>query len=113
MQAPRELVLLNGSPGSGKTANAAFVERSRNLNRTVCISSLLGVQDKTGVLVSDAQVLDVLLGALLDPKEGACASGAVIDGFPRSPVQVELLICLYDKVVPPAENFASFLTSVV
>ena len=33
LQAPRELIFLNGAPGAGKGANAAFVERSRGLVR--------------------------------------------------------------------------------
>ena len=112
MQAPRELVLLNGAPGSGKGTNAAFIERSRGLERTVCISSLLAESSEAhslmdaGALVSDSVVLDCLLGALLDPARGAEPAGCVVDGFPRSPMQVELLLQLHDRLTNMHDAFA-------
>jgi hypothetical protein len=83
-QAPREVVWLNGAPGSGKGTNTPFIQRSRNLGRAVCISDLLAKEQhaaiNAGALVSDAAVVDALLAALLDPARGAESAGAVIDG---------------------------------
>ena len=104
LQGPRELVLLNGAPGSGKGANALFIEQNRGLERTVCVSSLLASREEaraavqSGSLVSDAVVLDEVLGALLDPARGALPSGAVVDGFPRSAQQVDQLLALNEKL---------------
>jgi adenylate kinase family enzyme len=102
-QAPRELVWLNGAPGSGKGTNTPFILRSRGLGRAVCVSSLLAAEQSAainaGALVSDAAVVDALLAALLDPSRGAEAAGAVVDGFPRTPLQVDFLCLLHDKLV--------------
>ena len=38
---PREVVWLNGAPGSGKGTNMPFIMKSRGLSRTVTMSQLL------------------------------------------------------------------------
>ena len=61
-QTPKEIVWLNGAPGSGKGANTPFILESRGLNRAVTMSSLLerheGCQTlmQAGELVPDAMV---------------------------------------------------------
>ena len=61
-QTPKEIVWLNGAPGSGKGANTPFILDSRGLNRAVTMSSLLerheGCQAlmQAGELVPDAMV---------------------------------------------------------
>ena len=104
LQTPRELVFLNGAPGSGKSSCTPFILRSRGLSRSVCVSTLLAhdaaaqAAIASGDLVSDTIVVDALLGAIFDTSTGATAAGAVIDGFPRTPLQVDLLCLLYDKL---------------
>lgn len=51
-----------------------------------------------GDLVSDSTVADALFGALLDPAQGADAAGIVVDGFPRTPLQVDLMVLLHEKL---------------
>ena len=102
MQAPRELVWLNGAPGSGKGTNTPYILRSRGLSRAVCVSDLLAAEQSAvinaGKLVSDSTVVDALLSSLLDPAHGADAVGAVVDGFPRTQIQVDFLSLLHDKL---------------
>ena len=102
MQAPRELVFLIGAPGSGKGTNTPYILRSRGLTRAVCVSSLLAAEQaatiNAGGLVSDSTVVDALLSSILDPACGADSFGAVIDGFPRTPVQVDFLSLLHDRL---------------
>lgn len=43
------------------------------------------------------QVIDALLETIFDPD--ADSAGLVIDGFPRTALQVELLKLLYDKLM--------------
>ena len=97
---PREVVWLNGAPGSGKGTNMPFIMKSRGLSRSIGMSQLLdspeikSIVDK-GELVPDALVLDALLDAILNPElnDGA---GLVIDGFPRTATQVDFVKLLYD-----------------
>jgi adenylate kinase len=49
-----------------------------------------------GRLVGDYEVLRTLLNELLNPKY---RSGAVVDGFPRTAIQVEFLRLLRDNMV--------------
>ena len=104
MQSPRELVFLNGAPGSGKGTNTPFLLQSRGLTRSICASDLL-VSDadaqrlvSKGELVPDSKILDLLLENLLDPARGASHAGAVIDGFPRTSSQVDFLRLLHSKL---------------
>jgi adenylate kinase family enzyme len=101
---PREIVWLNGAPGSGKGTNMPFIMKSRGLSRTVGMSQLLDssteIRDiiNRGELVPDSMVLDALLDAVLNPdlNDGA---GLVIDGFPRTAMQVDFVKLLYDKLL--------------
>ena len=45
----------------------------------------------------NVQVIDALLETIFDPH--ADSAGLVIDGFPRTALQVELLKLLYDKLM--------------
>lgn len=38
---PREIIWLNGAPGSGKGANTPFILKHRGLSRAVAVSSLV------------------------------------------------------------------------
>lgn len=100
---PREIVWLNGAPGSGKGTNMPFIMKSRGLSRALGMSQLLDSSPEIkaiiekGELVPDQLVLDALLEAVLNPdvNDGA---GLVIDGFPRTAIQVDFVKLLYDKL---------------
>jgi hypothetical protein len=87
---------------AGKGTNTPFIQRIRGVHRAVCVSSLLASSQaaamNAGALVSDAAVVDALLSALLDPGAGAESAGAIVDGFPRTPLQVDFLCLLHDKL---------------
>lgn len=100
---PREIVWLNGAPGSGKGTNVPFIMRSRGLSRSVGMSQLLDSPEiksfvDRGELVPDAMVLDALLDSILNPEKNDGA-GVVIDGFPRTATQVDFVKLLYDKLL--------------
>src|SRR5215510_15628317 len=56
-----------------------------------------------GGMVGDKEVLSVLLRALL---EETYRDGVILDGFPRTPVQVECLKLLVDKISALHDQFA-------
>jgi adenylate kinase len=69
---PKEIVWLNGAPGSGKGANTPFILQTRGFpTKAISISSLL--QDdqqaqeimKSGALLSDSHVLELVLEGIL------------------------------------------------
>jgi adenylate kinase len=98
---PKELILLGGAPGAGKGTNTAFISRARGITcEPIVISALLdspearAIKD-AGQLVGDREVLNLLLRELLNERY---QHGAIIDGFPRTQVQVESLKRLVDKM---------------
>ena len=101
---PREVVWLNGAPGSGKGTNIPFILKTRGMNRAIGMSQLLDSSPEIkdiidrAELVPDALVLDALLDAILNPDVND-GSGLVIDGFPRTATQVDFVKLLYDKLL--------------
>jgi len=98
---PKELILLGGAPGAGKGTNTAFICRTLGLTcPPIVISALLdspearAIKD-AGHLVGDREVVSLLLRELLREKY---QHGAIIDGFPRTNVQVECLKLLVDRM---------------
>ncbi|MCX6877177.1 MAG: nucleoside monophosphate kinase [Verrucomicrobia bacterium] len=98
---PKEIILLGGAPGSGKGTNTAFISKARGLTSApLVMSSLLdspemqAVKDAGG-MIGDREVLSALLRELLMPEH---RDGVVLDGFPRTKVQVECLKMLYEKM---------------
>jgi adenylate kinase len=98
---PKELILLGGAPGAGKGTNTAFISRARGLTcPPIVISQLLdspevrAIKD-SGQLVGDREVVSLLLRELLRPEY---QHGVIIDGFPRTNIQVECLKLLVDKM---------------
>jgi adenylate kinase len=98
---PKELILLGGAPGAGKGTNTAFISRARGLTcPPIVISTLLdspearAIKD-AGNLVGDREVVSLLLRELLREEY---QHGAIIDGFPRTNIQVECLKLLVDKM---------------
>ncbi len=98
---PKELILLGGAPGSGKGTHTRFVMQARGLTcEPIVISDLLTspeamrIKDQGG-MVGDKEVIMILFRKLLEPQ---FRDGAIIDGFPRTRVQVECLKMLVHNV---------------
>jgi adenylate kinase len=98
---PKEIILLGGAPGAGKGTNTAFIAKTRGLTCTpIVMSSLLDTPEMkkikdAGNMIGDREVLAVLLRRLLKPEY---RDGVILDGFPRTKVQVECLKMLYEKM---------------
>lgn len=101
LQFPKELILLGGAPGSGKGTQTRFIMDVRGLTcPPIVMSDLLTTPEaqrikEQGGLVGDKEVFAILLNKLLEPP---FRDGAVIDGFPRTQVQVECLELLVEKI---------------
>lgn len=102
MRFPKEIFWLNGAPGAGKGTNTSFIMQYRDFTGAPIIISelLIGEEAKkrmdAGLMVGDREVFNLLLRKLLDP---AYINGAVVDGFPRTKVQVECLKLFYNKLL--------------
>ncbi len=106
---PKEIFWLNGAPGAGKGTNTGFIMQFRNLTAPpVIISDLLKSPEArkkidAGMLVGDREVIQIILRKLLEP---TYQSGAVVDGFPRTKVQVECVKLLYNKLIALRNKYA-------
>ncbi len=101
LQFPKELILLGGAPGAGKGTHTNFILKTRGLTcPPIVVSNLLvtpeaqTIKDQGG-MVGDKEVVGILLRKLL---ESEFRDGAVLDGFPRTRVQVECLKLLVDAI---------------
>jgi adenylate kinase len=98
---PKEIILLGGAPGSGKGTNTQFIAATRGLTcAPIVISSLLDTPEArrlkdAGSMVGDREVIGLLFRRLLRPEY---RDGVILDGFPRTKVQVECLKLLVDKM---------------
>jgi adenylate kinase len=98
---PKEIFWLNGAPGAGKGTHTDFIMRYRDLTAPpMVVSSLLDTPEArrmkdAGMLVGDREVIEIMLRKLLEP---VYQSGAVVDGFPRTKVQVECVKILHQKL---------------
>ena len=98
---PKEIILLGGAPGSGKGTNTAFISKTRGLTcPPIVISALLDSPEAkrlkdAGAMVGDREVMGLLLRELMKP---AYRDGVILDGFPRTRVQVECLKMLVDRM---------------
>jgi adenylate kinase len=107
---PRELILLGGAPGSGKGTNTAFICEVRGISAPpIVISELLDSPDaqkikSAGGMVGDEEVLRLLLSELLKPE---FRDSVVLDGFPRTTVQVECLKLFYDQMILLRREFSN------
>ncbi|MFK7736193.1 MAG: nucleoside monophosphate kinase [Pirellulaceae bacterium] len=97
----KELILLGGAPGSGKGTNTGFIMRARDLTcKPIVVSSLLNSPEmkqikNSGGMVGDREVVEAVFRKLLEPE---FRDGCVLDGFPRTRVQVECLKMLVQKM---------------
>ncbi len=105
---PKEILLLGGAPGSGKGTNSDFIAKARGLTcEPVVISSLLDSPEarrlkEGGNMVGDREVIGLLLRKLLHPE---FRDGVILDGFPRTKVQVECLKLLVARMQALRQEF--------
>jgi len=107
---PREIIWLGGAPGAGKGTNTPFITQTRGITAPpVVISSLLTSPHATaiknaGKMVGDREVSGLLLEELLLPEYH---DGVVVDGFPRTKVQVECLKMFFHALLEIHSEFRS------
>jgi adenylate kinase len=107
---PKELILLGGAPGAGKGTNTDFIRKVRDITaEPIVVSSLLCTPEAeqikaSGGMVGDREVVFLVFRELLQPQH---AGGAILDGFPRTTVQVECLKMLFDKMNWLRRRFAN------
>jgi adenylate kinase len=110
MRFPKEIILLGGAPGAGKGTNTAFIAKTRSLTcGPIVISTLLNSPEArklkdAGIMVGDREVVSLLLRELLREEYH---DGVIIDGFPRTTVQVECLKLLVDRMHALRREFAN------
>jgi len=98
---PKEIILLGGAPGAGKGTNTAFIMKTRGLTcPPLVVSSLLDTPEArrikdAGAMVGDREVVGILFRRLLTAEY---RDGVVLDGFPRTHVQVECLKLLFHRM---------------
>jgi adenylate kinase len=98
---PKEIILLGGAPGSGKGTNTEFIKNARGFTcPPIVISNLLSTPEAqrikaAGGMVGDREVIAVLFGTML---KSDFRDGAILDGFPRTKVQVECMKLLVAKI---------------
>jgi adenylate kinase len=106
---PKEIILLGGAPGAGKGTQTQFINEVRGLTcPPIVVSDLLTTPEMErikaqGGMVGDKEVVTVLLRKLLEP---IYSDGVVLDGFPRTPVQVECLKLLVDRIRELYDEFS-------
>ncbi|CAO3684535.1 unnamed protein product [Umbelopsis vinacea] len=107
---PREFIFLMGAPGSGKGTHTPSILRARGItNPPISISNLLDTPEckdliNRGQMISDRTVMEMLFHALLDCDPTV---GVLVDGFPRTEIQVEALRLFYDKMIELRRQFWS------
>ena len=98
---PKEIILLGGAPGSGKGTNTNFILKARGLTcEPIVVSALLATPEAkrikdSGGMVGDREVIGLLFRRLIEPQ---FRDGVILDGFPRTKVQVECLKLLVEKI---------------
>ncbi len=106
---PKELILLGGAPGAGKGTNSDFIRELRDITaEPIVVSQLLNTPEALkikakGGMVGDAEVVSILFRKLLEPDQ---QNGAILDGFPRTRVQVECLKMLFDEMSALRRQFS-------
>jgi adenylate kinase len=109
MRFPKELILLGGAPGAGKGTNSDFIRKVRGIDAPpIVVSQLLDTPEARAIkarggMVGDREVVGILFRKLLEPQQ---QNGALLDGFPRTEVQVECLKLLYDEMIALRRGFS-------
>jgi adenylate kinase len=109
MRFPKELILLGGAPGAGKGTNTDFIRKVRGIEASpIVVSQLLDTPEARAVkarggMVGDREVVGILLRKLLEAEQ---QNGALLDGFPRTKVQVECLKLLFDEMIALRREFS-------
>ena len=99
---PKEIFWLNGAPGGGKGTQTHFIMEFRDLPAPpILVSDLLDSLEairlkEAGLMVGDREVTALVLRKLLDPEY---QSGAIVDGYPRTEIQKQCLILLYNRIL--------------
>jgi adenylate kinase len=99
---PTEFIWLGGAPGAGKGTNTPFIAQTRDITAPpIVISDLLTTPLATalknaGKMVGDREVTGLLFNELLKPEYH---DGVIIDGYPRTKVQVECLKLFYQATI--------------
>lgn len=107
---PREFIWLGGAPGAGKGTNTPFIAKTRNITAPpIIVSNLLTTPQavamkNAGRMVGDREVIGLLLEQLLSPQSH---EGVIVDGFPRTRVQVECLKMFYQAMLELHVQFRS------
>jgi adenylate kinase len=107
---PKEITLLGGAPGAGKGTNTPFILKTRGLTcPPIVVSSLLDSPEArrikdAGFMVGDREVVGILFRRLL---QAEYRDGCILDGFPRTNVQVECLKLLVDRMKAMWREFAA------
>ena len=102
LEFPGEFIWLGGAPGAGKGTNTPFIAQARDITApAVVISGLLTTPQavaikNSGQMVGDREVIGLLLEELLAPMY---REGVIVDGFPRTKVQVECLKLFYHAML--------------
>lgn len=98
---PKEIILLGGAPGSGKGTNTEFIKNARGFTcPPIILSDLLNTPEAqrikaAGGMVGDREVISVLFNTMLGED---FLDGAILDGFPRTKVQVECMKLLVNRI---------------
>jgi adenylate kinase len=99
---PREFIWLGGAPGAGKGTNTPFIAKTRDITASpIVVSNLLTSPQalaikNAGKMVGDREVISLLFEELLAPQYH---DGVIVDGFPRTKVQVECLKLFYQAML--------------
>ena len=107
---PREFIWLGGAPGAGKGTNTSFIAEARAITApSIVISNLLTSPHalaikNAGKMVGDREVIGLLFEELLSPRYH---EGVIIDGFPRTKVQVECLKLFYHEMLTLHSEYRS------
>lgn len=105
---PKEIMWLGGAPGAGKGTNTPFIMDERGLTaEPIVMSSLLDTPEMRalkdqGRMIGDLEAVSALLSELLKPEY---QTGVVVDGFPRTKVQVEAVRMLHQKMLELRREF--------
>jgi len=107
---PIEFIWLGGAPGAGKGTNTPFIARTRDITALpIVISNLLtspqaSAIKNAGKMVGDREVIGLLFEELLLPQYH---EGVIVDGFPRTKVQVECLKLFFHTMLELHEVYRS------